>query len=69
MIIFTFSVWKVSRKSQVMVFDRWGKKVLDDADYKNNWNGADLADGVYYYILKRSDGKSYEGNVHKIGSK
>lgn len=56
-------------KSQVMVFDRWGKKVLDDADYKNNWNGADLADGVYYYILKRSDGKSYEGNVHKIGSK
>lgn len=55
--------------SQVMIFDRWGNKILDDADYKNNWNGGDLSDGVYYYILKRSDGKSYEGSVHKIGSK
>lgn len=55
--------------SQVMIFDRWGKKVLDDGDYKNNWDGEGLSDGIYYYIVKRSDGKTYEGHIQKMGSK
>lgn len=34
------------------VFDRWGKKVYKEVDYKSeNWDGDRLADGTYFYIL------------------
>ncbi len=49
--------------SQLVVRNRWGKKVFSSDDYKNDWNGNGAADGVYYYILKLSDGKEYSGSV------
>ena len=35
----------------LMVFNRWGTKVFEKADYQNNWNGDKQSDGVYYFIL------------------
>lgn len=37
---------------QLTVVDRWGKKVFESRDYKNDWKGNDLAAGVYYVHLK-----------------
>ena len=38
--------------NEFMVFDRWGKKVFDKKDYKSeDWDGGNLADGTYFYIL------------------
>jgi len=34
------------------VFNRWGNEVFSDSNYKNSWNGGDLASGTYYYILE-----------------
>ncbi|HEU4719663.1 MAG TPA: nidogen-like domain-containing protein [Bacteroidia bacterium] len=39
------------------VYDRWGMKVYESNSYNNDWNGkrmgtgADVVDGVYYYVL------------------
>lgn len=36
----------------VEVFNRWGKKVYENTDYKNDWEGGNLSDGVYFYHIK-----------------
>jgi gliding motility-associated-like protein len=33
------------------VFNRWGNKIYEAADYQNNWTGNGHKDGVYYFIL------------------
>jgi gliding motility-associated-like protein len=40
--------------SELTVFNRWGNKVYESADYKNDWAPAE-AGGVYYYILTVQD--------------
>ncbi len=50
---------------QLMIFNRWGKKIYESSDYKNDWDGGNSADGVYYYIFNLPEGKitSYHGTV------
>jgi len=42
-------------KAKAEVFNRYGAKVFESNDYKNNWNGTFngklLADGTYYYVI------------------
>jgi gliding motility-associated-like protein len=39
--------------TELLVYDRWGKKVFNETDYKSeNWDGNHLSDGTYFYILK-----------------
>ena len=33
------------------VYNRWGNIVYSKTNYNNNWNGADLSEGTYYYVL------------------
>lgn len=37
------------------IYNRWGRKVYESDSYKNDWNGGDFADGVYYYVLTLPD--------------
>lgn len=50
------------------IYNRWGDLVYSKSDYTNEWNGAGLNDGVYYYLLedKVQSGKSYKGWVQVI---
>ena len=41
--------------SQLMIFIRWGNQVYKADNYLNNWNGSDLAEGTYYYVLSRRE--------------
>lgn len=41
--------------SELLIFDRWGRKVFEATDYKNDWDGGDNADGTYFYILNITD--------------
>jgi gliding motility-associated-like protein len=34
------------------VDDRWGKEVYQSSHYQNNWDGADVASGIYFYLVK-----------------
>ncbi|MGM0612759.1 MAG: choice-of-anchor L domain-containing protein [Bacteroidota bacterium] len=38
--------------SNLIIYNRWGKKVYEQSNYKNDWDGDNLADGVYYYVLE-----------------
>ncbi|MEZ5030635.1 MAG: gliding motility-associated C-terminal domain-containing protein [Saprospiraceae bacterium] len=53
--------------NELTVFNRWGNQIFSQKGYKNNWNGtwdgADLPDGTYFYILKDGEGKTYSGFV------
>ena len=39
----------------LQIFNRWGKLVFESANYQNDWNGADLKDGTYFYVLDIDD--------------
>lgn len=38
-------------RMELIVLDRWGRKVYDNNNYKNNWDGDNLPEGTYYYRL------------------
>jgi hypothetical protein len=37
--------------NRLSVFNRWGSLVFEKENYQNDWNGANLPDGTYYYIV------------------
>lgn len=52
--------------SVIYIYNRWGGMVYQSKDYRNNWDGSNLNEGTYYYILevKKPDGiKKYKGWV------
>lgn len=51
---------------QLIVVDRWGKKVFESPDYKNDWTGSDLAAGVYYVHLRVGDLVTCKNWVHIV---
>jgi gliding motility-associated-like protein len=50
-------------ESSLNIFNRWGNEVYSTADYLNNWTGDDLPDGVYFYVLKLSNGEALSGDI------
>ncbi|HEX8546384.1 MAG TPA: gliding motility-associated C-terminal domain-containing protein, partial [Cytophagaceae bacterium] len=52
------------------VFNRWGDKVYYEEGYNNTWDGGNVTDGIYYYLLENpKDNKSYKGWLQIIGRK
>lgn len=37
--------------SQLQVYTRWGTKIYESYNYKNDWNGAGLNSGIYFYRI------------------
>jgi hypothetical protein len=50
----------------LIVFNRWGKKVFESQDYKNDWNADGLAGGVYYIQLKVGEFATCKSWVHIV---
>ncbi|UKJ06466.1 gliding motility-associated C-terminal domain-containing protein [Solitalea lacus] len=54
-------------KTQLVVLSRWGNEVYKSDNYRNDWDGSQLHDGTYFYVLTvtASDNKSvrYTGYV------
>lgn len=52
---------------ELTVFNRWGNRVFQTKDYKNDWNGSwnrqPLPDGTYFYIFDDGEGKTHAGYV------
>jgi gliding motility-associated-like protein len=54
---FTISNIEAYPGSTVSLFSRWGKKVFEQTDYKNDWSGSDvLTSGTYFYVVEPNDG-------------
>lgn len=54
--------------AQLVITNRWGKEVYSSSDYKNDWTGDDVVDGVYYYKLMVADQK-YTGWIEIMRGK
>ncbi len=39
-------------RSEIHIFNRYGKKVFSSNDYQSNWDGDNVRDGVYFYVLR-----------------
>lgn len=50
----------------VEIYDRWGKLVYQDSDYRNDWSGADVSGGVYYYQVSVDQHKTCKGWLHVV---
>jgi gliding motility-associated-like protein len=37
---------------KLFVYNRWGKKVYENINYMNDWDGSGLADGTYFFVLE-----------------
>lgn len=55
--------------SRLQVFNRWGTTVYENTDYRNDWNGGQLNDGTYFFVLNLSDGQNVTGFVTLINEK
>ena len=55
---------------KLMVFNRWGNKVLQTENYNNDWDGywneKRLPFGTYYYVLELNDGETWMSGYLQI---
>ena len=53
--------------SKLEIYNRWGNVIYQSNDYGGGWDGRinnePVADGTYYYILRRSDGENFHGSL------
>lgn len=52
--------------TELTIFNRWGRVVYHSKDYKNDWDGGNLSDGTYFYVLKCHGLKQdavYQGSI------
>jgi len=63
-------VWRIQNldlydKRDVIMVNRWGNEVYRASPYQNNWggtyNGDQLPEGTYYYVLKLGNGQEVNG--------
>lgn len=46
--------------SVLLVYNRWGKQVYHNEDYRNDWK-PEMNAGTYFYVLNLQDGRKYNG--------
>ncbi|PSL31986.1 T9SS type B sorting domain-containing protein [Chitinophaga ginsengisoli] len=55
--------------SVLEIYNRWGNQVYYSGNYSNNWGGAGLSAGIYYYVLKINMSRAvkvYKGYIELI---
>lgn len=50
-----FDLLELFNGNTLQVFNRWGKLVFESNDYQNDWDGGDLKEGTYFYVLDIDD--------------
>jgi len=59
------------RTYSLAIFDRWGRKVYESNDVKQSWDGKNVNDGTYYYVIKAEsvNGKQFDekGYLLRVG--
>ena len=41
--------------NELTIWNRWGNVVYKKSGYQNDWNGNDVSEGTYFFILKNID--------------
>jgi gliding motility-associated-like protein len=45
--------------NELMIFNRWGNLVYEVHNYQNDWQGSNLNEGTYYYVLRVQIGPNW----------
>ncbi|MCB8994199.1 MAG: gliding motility-associated C-terminal domain-containing protein [Bacteroidales bacterium] len=57
-------------KSDVKVYNRWGKMVYSNPDYNNQWDGtsdgSQLPEGAYYFVIQTQNSGIIKGTVNIV---
>ena len=60
----TFNVENIEyHNNQLIIYNRWGKKIFEAFNYSNDWNGGNVSQGVYFYTLRLENGEKFNGSV------
>jgi gliding motility-associated-like protein len=51
------------KENNVVIFNRWGKKVFEADNYDNTWDGDNLPSGTYFYVVSAPNFKAMQGTV------
>ncbi|PIQ20211.1 MAG: hypothetical protein COW65_16375 [Cytophagales bacterium CG18_big_fil_WC_8_21_14_2_50_42_9] len=51
--------------TDIKIYNRWGKQVYKSTNRQFKWDGNDVTDGVYFYVINYSD-KEFKGTVTKV---
>lgn len=46
-----FNNLQVFSSNNLTIYNRWGKKIFEQDNYKNDWSGGGYNDGTYFFIL------------------
>jgi gliding motility-associated-like protein len=56
--------------NSILIFNKWGEKIFQQAGYDNSWSGEENQgdslpeeESLYYYVFDNGEGKSYSGYV------
>lgn len=57
--------WVIDRiqefqNAQIVVYSRWGAKVFQATNYKNDWAGDDLPAATYYFVIELNDPDNFD---------
>ena len=60
-----FKNLEVFGSNNLTIFNRWGKKIFEQDNYKNDWNGGGFNDGTYFFILSVPEAtpNTYKGYI------
>jgi len=56
---------------ELVIFDRWGRKLYENSNYKSDWIAKGVPDGSYYYVLKTIGfykTEKFKGSLTILGS-
>lgn len=49
--VLRFDLIEIYPGSKLQVWNRWGRLVYENQDYRNDWDGEGLKEGTYFYVL------------------
>lgn len=59
------------QRMELVIFDRWGRKLYENSNYKSDWEAKGVPDGSYFYILKTVgfySTETHKGSITILGS-
>ncbi|WP_205500128.1 DUF7948 domain-containing protein [Rufibacter psychrotolerans] len=52
--------------TEITIYNRWGKLVFQEKIYNQKWDGGNLSEGSYFYLLKDTEGNTAKGWVEIV---
>jgi gliding motility-associated-like protein len=62
----TFEIPSRATGWKLVILNRWGEKLYESEDYKNDWDGKEFGDTEFFYHITSPDGDECKGYVRKL---